>query len=672
MLPLCCLLASLLSAAPADWSPDLIHTPDAWRDRMNDALVRADGAGLAITVAPGRDWAIAAVPNVALPAGLAAVAVKVRRLSPGARWLVRVYGDVYGTGRPTTWGPFGGETALGLCLMPCDPRLLPAAGRSAMQVQLGLEGPAGSNVVFDGLEFQAAAPRAPAPAVPGQINLAVVDLMPNLPQPFKLLDWRAKAVDFDRLAFDTEAKGQYLPLCWRDGSRRDFDGPIFGLCSYVGDHRAGGRGQEGVTAMGAVLGATLVGLDKRQWVAMLPAFQSRRDPSALVLNTLGGRTGGSFWYEIFPGLMFAAIAERCPGAPGFDAIVRAGADAWAAAGAKLGGSETQAPNFDHTAFDFGKMKAVDNGQWREPDAAAGVAWIEYQAWRRWHDPKHLEAAEQALRFLDQRRDNPYYECLLPWGTLTAARLNAELGRGYNVDKLLNWCFGLSACRGGWGVTLGRWGDFDVAGLLGSVDNRGGYAFAMNTFAQAAALAPLPRYDPRYARAIGKWLLNLANNARLFYPGELPAECQSTPGWTGDPRHAIAYEGLRANWLGHTPCATGDPVAMKWGPETDLGIYGSAYVGLLGALVQPTDVPEIPAFDLLATDFGHGPADPTWLLYNPHAEARTVTVALPAGRCDLYDAVSDRILARDVAGHGAIELTGDRAVVLVARRRAAAD
>lgn len=41
---------------------------------------------------------------------------------------------------------------------------------------------------------------------------------------------------------------------------------------------------------------------------------------------------------------------------------------------------------------------------------------------------------------------------------------------------------------------------------------------MNGFQQAAALAPVAKYDKRYARAIGKWLLNIANASRLFYNG----------------------------------------------------------------------------------------------------------------------------------------------------------
>ena len=66
-------------------------------------------------------------------------------------------------------------------------------------------------------------------------------------------------------------------------------------------------------------------------------------------------------------------------------------------------------------------RPVDNGRWKEPDAAAGVAWLQYAAWKKFHQPDHLAAAETCLRFLQERTENPYYEVLLPYGTLVAAR-----------------------------------------------------------------------------------------------------------------------------------------------------------------------------------------------------------------------------------------------------------
>ena len=51
------------------------------------------------------------------------------------------------------------------------------------------------------------------------------------------------------------------------------------------------------------------------------------------------------------------------------------------------------------------------------------------------------------------------KCLLPFGAYTAARLNAQQGRRYDVAKLVNWCFaGQTSARGDWGAggrPLGR-------------------------------------------------------------------------------------------------------------------------------------------------------------------------------------------------------------------------
>jgi hypothetical protein len=204
---------------------------------------------------------------------------------------------------------------------------------------------------------------------------------------------------------------------------------------------------------------------------------------------------------------------------------------------------------------------------------------------------------------------------------------------------------------------------------------------MNTFAQAGALVPLIRYDPRFAHAIGKWMLNLANAARLFYPRELPESHQSSAFWRGDPGGVIAYEGLRREWDGKSPYATGDPLVMKWGPETDLALYGSSYAGFLGGIVRTTNVEGILALDCLATDFFRAPAYPTYLVYNPHRSVREVRLPLgelqigdcrlqiagsrvSARRYDLYDAVSHRFVARGVSGTVRVRVPGDRAVVLV--------
>ncbi|MDQ2731669.1 MAG: hypothetical protein M3Y56_08425 [Armatimonadota bacterium] len=683
------------------WSPALVQSPAAWSDHMNEAVVSSSGGGLRVEVAPGRSWAIAAVPQALLPHVVGTVRVRVRSVEGGGKWLVRLHGDLRGMGAAVDVGPFQSQTGTGLQTVDLDPRLLRLEGQPAVQVQLGVEGPPGASVTFDDLEFlPGASIHKLGPAGNGQRSIEAVNWMPNIPTPFKMIDWKARARNYDRFVFDFKAQGQFLPLIWLDNGRVNTNEPTFGLCSYVGDGRQGTSNEEGINCIGAVLGATLVGVDKRglhdmtgmvhtpassglkvlapltpnfggnfqtgtdyNYVRMCQSFYNSKNGSNLVLNGTSAEPGGSFWYDLWPSIVFDGLAYCYPNTSNTDTIVRTTADRWLEACRALGGSDTTLPNFDHTAFNFRTMQPVDNGHWKEPDAAAGVAWLEYAAWTRWKDPRYLQAADWGLRFLNERKTNPYYECLLPWGALTCARMNAELGRKYDLSKILNWSFGISDARGGWGVTLGRWGGYDCAGLVGSVDNRGGYAFAMNTFAQAGALVPVARYDPRYARALGKWMLNLANAARLFYLDGLPPDHGTSAFWKGDPQGVIAYEGLRREWLGMSPCATGDPVAMKWGPKTDLGLYGSSYVGFLGGIIGRTNDEKILALDCLVTDFFHPKAFPTKLIYNPYSGKKQIELRVGSGRHDLYDSVSHRFIAHAVNGSAHFTLPGDTAAVI---------
>ena len=126
---------------------------------------------------------------------------------------------------------------------------------------------------------------------------------------------------------------------------------------------------------------------------------------------------------------------------------------------------------------------------------------------------------------------------------------------------------------------------------------------------------------------------------------------------------IAYEGLRRGRNGKRPYATGDPIANKWGP-CDLGLYGSAFVGIYGGIIVPTDDPKIPQLDLLATDFFRGDAYPSFLLYNPYGDARAVTIKLAPGGRDLYDAVANDFVSRGAEGSASVTIPPDSARVIV--------
>ena len=630
------------------------------------ALISAGENELRVEVGSNGVWGAAIARRAVLPDLTNRASVTVTEISDGARWFIRLYGDMGPQKNRTNIAVFQLLESTGTFSIPIDPRRMDISDHPAVQIQLGLEGGPGDYVVFQSLEFHEPESRPPSVAIEGQINIDCVEMMPNMSQPYEMRDWRATAQEYDAFVFDLNAQGEYLPLAWIDDSRVNIDRPTFGLASYVGDGRYGSSSQEGITAIGAVLGATLAGIDKSKqehnYVDMCEAFYNRENGRNIILNRMRSGTGGSFWYEIWPNILYAALADCYPDQEGMDAVVRVAAERWFDAYQAMGGREASV-DFNHTAFNFDAMEPRDNGRWREPDAAAGVAWVQYAAWKRSQDPRFLEAAEGCIRFLDQRDANPYYEVLLPWGALIAARLNAEEGHDYNVKKMVDWRFGVSDCRGGWGVMATRWGEYDCHGLVGSIDNRAGYAFAMNTFAQAGALVPLVRYDSRFARAMGKWMLNTSNAARLFYPGELPPGHESSEFWMGDPEGVIAYEGLRAFENGRSPIATGDPLAMNWGPKTDLGLYGSSYVGFFGGIISKTNDRGILQLDCLATDFYRDPAYPTFLYYNPHPEPKQVTVDLGDGSFDLYDAVSHEFVARGVTGSCDVRIPADRAVLL---------
>lgn len=659
-------------------------------------------------------------------------------------------------------------------------------------------------------------------------HIARIDKMPNLPQPLAIRDWAQVTRDYLDTVLDFDRQGAHLPLVeWKDAAHS-----MIGMPAYIG----GPRETEAINYLGALVSGSLVGIDMRSfhgqdWVQLAKNFFNADE--GVYVNRRGHATGPSFWYDIFPNVLFYQLNACYPDDDERTAQARSVAERWCSACVALGSSDSSAalPNFNHTGFALRTGQPIEKG-WIEPEAAAGLAWLEYMAWVQFQDQRFLSAADSCLRSLTERPDaeSPLYEVLLPYGALAAARMNAERGTDYNLDKLINQCFEANArpqARPGWGVIVDRWHGEDVHGLVGSTTDGGGYAFAMNTYQWAGALAPVARYDTRYARDIGKWLLNLTNASRIFYPNAHDAAHQSSYAWSAahDPKSCIAYEGVRkwkrgaavANsdydtvggkivqgsfasthhrreaplclevieecrgdgplahlwefdlplaakrWLvvaaeridgGHLgnafrfcyatdpngpytstftitgrdelqvaelpetlhgklyvkvestgpagswsgedqllvdamaisyqsdigPYAQGDqrvtfvalldeaksPIVL-YRPEdatTDLGLYGSSHVGILGGMVGTSNVEGILQLDLLKTDFYHPAAHPTYLYYNPHDAEKIVSIEVGDERHDLYDAATDTILKSDVTGVAEFSIPADAARVVV--------
>lgn len=490
-----------------------------------------------------------------------------------------------------------------------------------------------------------------------QINIPRIEQMPNQPAPYNLRDWRTVALRYDSFVYDINKTGQYLPLVSIQPAGVNYpQKPAFSMHTYVGTNSP--NGNEGINVLPSLVGATLCGIDKRDqfgqnWLEMSQDFYNKNNGLNLYLNSKGSGTGSDWWYDMMPNVYFYQLCDLYPPAPGSEASAQFlnVADRMLASVQALGGSETpwQKGNFDYRAFNFQTMQPNPNGV-HEPEAAGAYAWLLYNAYRQTGNEQYRKGAEWSLEFLNDWQSNPSYELQLPYGTLCAARMNAELGTRYDVEKMLNWSFNRGPLRG-WGTIVGKWGSFDCSGLVGEAnDNGNDYAFQLNGVQHAAALAPMVRYDKRFARAIGKWVLNLANATRLYYPGFLPANYQDASAWSNanDPERVVGYEALREKWQNLSPYSTGDALGGNWA-ATNLSLYSTGSIGYLGAMIEKTNIDKILKINVLKTDFFKDAAYPTYLFFNPYNNAQSIAFDAGQAPADLYDAISEEFLLESASG-----------------------
>ncbi len=509
-----------------------------------------------------------------------------------------------------------------------------------------------------------------------QIDLPRVEDMSNEPAPYLMRDWLNVTEGYVDFALDETKTGTYLPLLiWITSGDRE---GMFRMPAYVNRSMPGTT--EAINALPLIISGTLAGYDMTNYNGhdtVTGAAVTYYCASQQMADNDGGCGSPEFWYKMLPTIFLVQLADLYPGEGGLPDKVNAIADRLYDASVVMGGVEDPwaEPNYNHRSFNFGTMTPIDGGGLVESGSAAAFAWISYMAYTESGEPNHLTAADWGMSYLSDvvpQDQNPLYEVMLRYGPITAARMNAELGRSYDLDKLLYWCSGYVSSprytynyRTGWGtISSTPWGGYDCDGLAGSVTDSSGYAFAMNVFQSASTTIPVVRYDSDYARTIGKWMLNLANAARLLYPSFLDSDHQYYDAWEWaildgyDPNSYIAYEGLRRFGPSSvTPYATGDN-ALR------LGLYGSSSVGYLGSIIRTTNVEKILQWDCLKTDFYHDTAYPTYLYFNPYGTPQTVSIDTGSDCVDLYDTVSQTFLKTDISGVTDFNIPADSAVVIV--------
>ena len=497
----------------------------------------------------------------------------------------------------------------------------------------------------------------------GQLSISRIDQMPDSPIPLSIRDWKTVAHDYDSYVFNTTKTGQYLPLS-RLGTMGQFNyadnTPIY-LDSYVGAASHPNQA-EGINIMPAIVGASLTGIDKSNqngtnWVAKTKDFFNLKNGQNVYLNDYSTTSGDDWWYDVMPNVYFYQLRYLYPAAtPEYASQFTTVANQWLSCVNKLGGTTTPwtIPNMNYRAFNLSTGLPLNNSV-PEPESAGSIAWLLYNAYHETGNREYFEGAQLSMDYLSGMTTNPSYELQLPYGTLTAAKMNAIEGTTYPIQNMLSWSFDRGALRG-WGSIVGNWGGYDVSGLIGEANDGGNdYAFVMNGFQQTAALAPLPKYDKRFARAIAKWILNVTNASRLFYWNALPQTHQDSYAWASanDPAACIPHESMKQTLQGQTPFATGDAIGGGWA-STNLSLYSGSSVGYLAAVVQTTNIPEILQIDLNKTDFYGDQSFVSYLYFNPTSGARQVNVTLPSGSFGVYDAITETTLFPSASG--TIQLT----------------
>ena len=519
-----------------------------------------------------------------------------------------------------------------------------------------------------------------------QVTTVGIDSMPDIPVTYQMLDWKKKARDFDKFVFDWENTSKVGPLIWLDNARRNIDQPTFGLYTVVKDIRQGknvnnGEFHESLNSLAAILGAGLVGIDKTNqdgynYVKMAQNYFNSDTGWNIVMNNTtssvgskGGGYGRDWWYDVLPNALYYAVCDVFPGVDGAESIQKSIAEQFTKADSVLNG------NYDYSYFDYGKMRGGINHIPFQQDVAGGHAYVLLCAYRKFGDVRYLNHSKSAIEALLSQKESRFYEALLPLGVYTAAYLNATEGANYDVQKLLNWVF--DGCksptgRTGWGIIVGKWGDYDVSGLQGSITDGGGYAFLMNSIKPAWPFVPMVKYQPQYAKAIGKWMLNNASACRLFYPGYIDEKHQWAPELKDITNNNIAYEGLRKfddygkeSLKGVSPVAIGDgPKWIDGNPtESMFSVYSSSPVGILGAIVDTTNVKGILKLDCNATDFYASRPYPVYLYYNPYDIDEHINYQTKQA-VDLFDIVSKKYVARGISKDGVFTIPAKEACIIV--------
>lgn len=463
-------------------------------------------------------------------------------------------------------------------------------------------------------------------------NIQSTSDIPFIPENYAYRDWRAVAMDFNRMLFNfDEYHYGYIDRSYRNTGRESL-----GFLTYTSDEQDINQAQA-ITAIGALLSANLIGRDEigeeflSKLVPLVESYYNVENGEGILLNYENGSSLElSFWEQVYPGMLYFMLMDRYEATLDSEQILRSIADNWYDVVMDLGGSQGMV-DFAYTGYDFKQKVPYDNGEWTEPGAAAGVAMIQYFAYERFEDRKYMKAATECMKYLEEFQRNPGYEVVYLYLPYLSARLNAMENGHFDTAKYMEFFFTESDYRHEYGMFNGEYG----TGLIGSRTEYGGTPESFASIVAATALVPMLKYDQRYAIEVGRYILHLTQSLNLFCPNNtvIPFDRVSRMNETENQKQSI---------------------------------LSGAYLGLLAAMIEQTNVEGILKVDLNTNDYYVDEEKnlPMYLLFNPYDSKQEVQYKIQSeGTVNLYNVMTQEFITKNVSDQTSITINATDAVIL---------
>lgn len=450
-----------------------------------------------------------------------------------------------------------------------------------------------------------------------QRSVDTIDAMPDLPNNFKLVDWKARGKALIDFVFNPSATNfsekteisadpsRSFSTIYRDDRYGGYMLPAFygedrPLTDNVANNHYGADDQESISVTSGLISASLMGMNMNQELPKelqgsvagevkdadalnikyetylddaLKFFWTKKGTNIFTnvpngsMSTLQNMPGAyqafdDFWYMLIANQNFFRLAylnkDWRPDL--IKDLQEKVADKMVKMVDALGGQNC---DFNIQGYDMMNMKVVTTAHRMQPDGAVGTAYLLYDAYNifKASDPQkaeqYLTYAKYCMDYLDGLTKNPYYENMLIDAVYLANRMNAEQGTHYNTAKYIGWITTAA------GSSVRQWGGVnytadgtDVYGLTGNPKN--GLAYFFNSIYPMTSILPAAKYDPSYAKMTGKWALNIVNATRYFLPTELAADHQTDGNYIGKPEgNVMAYEALDKQANGVSIYGNGD-------------------------------------------------------------------------------------------------------------------